>query len=224
MSQFDKRNLSMMMDFYEMTMANGYFVNGGENTRVAFDVFYRRNPDAGGFAIFAGLEQVIEYVENMQFSAADIDYLRGQKIFNENFLESLKDFHFRGDIYAFPEGTIMYPNEPFMTIVANLIDAQLVETAILTQVNHQSLIATKARRIVRAAEGRFVSDFGALTTWTPQLTGHARHLSAASTARRPSARVSCLTFPSTAQWRTVGLCTSKTSSRLSRNTPKFIPT
>ena len=161
MTQFDKRNLSMMMDFYEMTMANGYFVNGGENTRVAFDVFYRRNPDAGGFAIFAGLEQVIEYVENMQFSAKDIDYLREQKIFNEDFLESLKDFHFRGDIYAFPEGTIMYPNEPFLTVVANLIDAQLVETAILAQINHQSLIATKARRIVRAAEGRFVSDFGA---------------------------------------------------------------
>ena len=117
--------------------------------------------DAGGFAVFAGLEQVIEYVENMQFSAADIDYLREQKIFDERFLESLKDFHFRGDIYAFPEGTIMYPNEPFMTIVADLIDAQLVETAILAQINHQSLIATKARRIVRAAEGRFVSDFGA---------------------------------------------------------------
>lgn len=161
MSQFDKRNLSMMMDFYEMTMANGYFVNGGENTRVVFDVFYRRNPDGGGFAIFAGLEQVIEYVENMQFSAKDIDYLRGQKIFSEKFLESLKNFHFRGDIYAFPEGTIMYPNEPCITIVANLIDAQLVETAILAQINHQSLIATKARRIVRAAEGRFVSDFGA---------------------------------------------------------------
>ena len=161
MSQFDKRNLSMMMDFYEMTMANGYFVNSGENTRVVFDVFYRRNPDGGGFAIFAGLEQVIEYVENMQFSAKDIDYLRGQKIFSEDFLDSLKDFHFRGDIYAFPEGTIMYPNEPCITVVANLIDAQLVETAILAQVNHQSLIATKARRIVRSAEGRLVSDFGA---------------------------------------------------------------
>ena len=161
MSQFDKRNLSMMMDFYEMTMANGYFVNSGENTRVAFDVFYRRNPDSGGFAIFAGLEQVIEYVENMQFSAKDIDYLHEQKIFSDDFLDSLKNFHFRGDIYAFPEGTIMYPNEPCITIVANLIDAQLVETAILAQINHQSLIATKARRIVRAAEGKFVSDFGA---------------------------------------------------------------
>ena len=161
MTQFDKRNISMMMDFYEMTMANGYFVSGGENTRVAFDVFYRRNPDSGGFAIFAGLEQVIDYVENMQFSEEDVEYFRSQNIFDEKFLDYLRNFHFHGDIYAFPEGTIMYPNEPFMTIVADLLDAQLVETAILAQVNHQSLIATKARRIVRAAGGRFVSDFGA---------------------------------------------------------------
>ena len=161
MTQFDKRNISMMMDFYEMTMANGYFENGGENTKVAFDVFYRRNPDGGGFAIFAGLEQIIEYVENMQFSKEDVEYFREQNLFNEKFLNYLENFHFHGDIYAFPEGTIMYPNEPFMTVVADLIDAQLIETAILAQVNHQSLIATKARRIVRSAEGRFVSDFGA---------------------------------------------------------------
>lgn len=161
MTQFDKRNISMMMDFYEMTMANGYFVNGGENTKVAFDVFYRRNPDGGGFAIFAGLEQVIEYVENINFSAEDIEYFRSQNLFGEDFLNYLSNFHFHGDIYAFPEGTIMYPNEPFMTVIADLIDAQLIETAILAQVNHQSLIATKARRIVRAADGRFVSDFGA---------------------------------------------------------------
>ncbi len=161
MSQFDKRNISMMMDFYEMTMANGYFLNGGQDTKVAFDVFYRRNPDNGGFAIFAGLEQVIEYIENMHFDPEDIEYLRSQKIFDENFLKFLETFRFTGDIYAFPEGTVMYPNEPFMTVIANLIDAQLVETAILAQVNHQSLIATKARRIVRAADGRLVSDFGA---------------------------------------------------------------
>ena len=161
MTQFDKRNISMVMDFYEMTMANGYFRNGSTNSRAAFDVFYRRNPDQGGFAIFAGLEQIIEYIENMRFSEDDIDYFRAQGIFAEDFLEYLKNFHFHGDIYSFPEGTIMYPNEPFMTVVADLIDAQLIETAILTQVNHQSLIATKARRIVRAAEGRLVSDFGA---------------------------------------------------------------
>lgn len=161
MTQFDKRNLTMMMDFYEMTMANGYFESGGKNTRVAFDVFYRRNPDNGGFAIFAGLEQIIDYVENMHFSAEDVEYFRQQNLFSEGFLNYLADFKFHGDIYAFPEGTIMYPNEPFMTVIADLIDAQLIETAILSQVNHQSLIATKARRIVRAAEGRFVSDFGA---------------------------------------------------------------
>ena len=161
MTQFDKRNISMVMDFYEMTMANGYFRNGCTNSRAAFDVFYRRNPDQGGFAIFAGLEQIIEYIENLNFTDDDIDYFREQGIFEEDFLSYLKNFHFHGDIYSFPEGTIMYPNEPFMTVIADLIDAQLIETAILTQVNHQSLIATKARRIVRAAEGRFVSDFGA---------------------------------------------------------------
>ena len=161
MTQFDKRNISMMMDFYEMTMANGYFVAGGENSRVAFDVFYRRNPDSGGFSIFAGLEQIIEYVENMHFSADDVEYFRAQNLFDEKFLNYLANFRFHGDIYAFPEGTIMYPNEPVMMVIADLIDAQLIETAILSQINHQSLIATKARRIVRAAGGRAVSDFGA---------------------------------------------------------------
>ena len=161
MTQFDSRNISMMMDFYEMTMANGYFETGGTNTKVAFDVFYRRNPDSGGFAIFAGLEQIIEYVENMKFTSEDVEYFRSQNLFSEDFLNYLSNFHFHGDIYAFPEGTIMYPNEPVMIVIADLLDAQLIETAILTQINHQSLIATKARRIVRSAEGRFVSDFGA---------------------------------------------------------------
>lgn len=162
MTQFDKRNISMMMDFYEMTMANGYFNDHDTETQVVFDVFYRQNPDGGGFAIFAGLEQVIEYVENMRFSEDDIEYFRQQQMFSEDFLNYLKDFRFHGDIYAMPEGTIMYPNEPILTVVGSLIDAQLVETAILAQINHQSLIATKARRIVKAAgEGRAVSDFGA---------------------------------------------------------------
>ncbi len=161
MTQFDSRNISMMMDFYEMTMANGYFETGGEHSRVAFDVFYRRNPDSGGFSIFAGLEQIIDYVENMHFTKDDVEYFRAQNLFSDKFLNYLENFKFHGDIYAFPEGTIMYPNEPIMTVIADLIDAQLIETAILTQINHQSLIATKARRIVRAAEGRLVSDFGA---------------------------------------------------------------
>ena len=160
MSIYQKRNVSMMMDLYELTMAYGYFENGDTNTRVAFDVFYRRNPDQGGFAIFAGLQQIVEYVKGIHFEAEDIDYLRSLKLFGEDFLEYLRAFHFRGDMYAFPEGTVMYPNEPVITVVAPIIDAQLIETAILNIFNHQSLIATKARRIVRAAEGRGVSDFG----------------------------------------------------------------
>lgn len=161
MTQFDKRNISMMMDLYEMTMANGYFANQQKPQKVVFDVFYRKNPDQGGYAVFAGLEQVVEYAENLHFDSADMDYFRSLNLFSEEFLQYLKEFRFTGDIYAFPEGTFMYPNEPVITVVAPLIDAQLIETAILTQVNHQSLIATKASRIVRAAQGRSVSDFGA---------------------------------------------------------------
>lgn len=159
--QHRERNLSMVMDFYEMTMSNGYFEDGQKDHRVAFDVFYRKNPDGAGFSIFAGLEQIIEYIENLHFSEEDIEYLRQRKLFSEDFLKYLSEFKFKGDIYSFPEGTIMYPNEPIITVVAPLIDAQLIETAILLEINHQSLVATKARRIVRAARGRKVSDFGA---------------------------------------------------------------
>ncbi len=160
-TQFDERNLSMMMDLYELTMANGYFADHDKDEVVTFDVFYRKNPDGGGFAIFAGLEQVLDYLENLHFSADDIAYLRGLGIYREDFLEWLGNYRFRGDIYAMREGTIMYPNEPVLTVVAPLVDAQIIETAILAQINHQSLIATKAQRIVRAAKGRAVSDFGA---------------------------------------------------------------
>ena len=160
-TMYDGRNISMMMDLYELTMANGYFLQEDRHTKVAFDVFYRRNPDNGGFAIFAGLEQIIEYVEKMHFSEEDIQYLKGLNLFDERFLDYLADFRFHGDILAFPEGTIMYPGEPIITVIANIVEAQIIETEILAQVNHQSLIATKARRIVRAAKGRAVSDFGA---------------------------------------------------------------
>lgn len=158
-----KHNYSMVMDLYELTMSNGYFADSeaDRNKRVAFDVFYRSNPDKGGFAIFAGLEQIIDYISNLHFDEEDIAYLRGLGLFREEFLEYLADFRFKGDLYAFPEGTIMYPGEPIITVVAPLIDAQIVETELLLQVNHQSLIATKAQRIVRAADGRGVSDFGA---------------------------------------------------------------
>ncbi len=161
MSQFDKRNISMMMDLYEMTMADCYFAEKDEETQVVFDVFYRKNPDQGGFAIFAGLEQIVEYIEDLHFDEDDIAYFSSLHLFSEEFLQYLKNFRFKGDIYAFPEGTVMYPNEPVLTVIAPLIDAQLIETAVLAQINHQSLIATKTQRIVKAAEGRPVSDFGA---------------------------------------------------------------
>lgn len=159
--QSENRNLSMVMDFYEMTMANGYFSVKENDTIAVFDVFYRKNPDNAGFAIFGGLEQIIEYINELHFDDDDIDYLRSQGIFPEEFLTYLRDFRFRGDIYAMPEGTVIYPNEPIITVVAPLVDAQLVETAILLEVNHQSLIATKTNRIVRMADDRAVSDFGA---------------------------------------------------------------
>ena len=160
-TQFNERNISMVMDMYELTMSNGYLNQGAENTMVAFDVFYRKNPDNAGFAIFAGLEQVIEYIQNLHFSEEDVEYLRSRNLFTEEFLQYLLNFKFRGDIYAMPEGTVMFPNEPIMTVVAPLVDAQLIETAILLEINHQSLIATKTNRIVRSAKGKPVSDFGA---------------------------------------------------------------
>lgn len=159
--QFDERNVSMVMDMYELTMSNGYLNKGFQNTIAAFDVFYRNNPDQAGFAIFAGLEQVVEYIQNLHFDQEDIDFLRSKGLFTEEFLDYLLHFRFRGDIYAMPEGTIMYPNEPVVTVVAPLVDAQLIETTLLLEINHQSLIATKTNRIVRAANGKPVSDFGA---------------------------------------------------------------
>lgn len=161
MTQFNNRNVSMLIDLYEMTMANGYFIGKNQTKKVVFDVFYRKNPDDGGFAIFAGLEQIIEYVENLHFNDEDINFLTSLNLFSQEFLVYLRNFQFNGDIYAFPEGTIIYPNEPIITVEAPLIDAQIIETFILTQINHQSLIATKARRIVKAAKGKKVTDFGA---------------------------------------------------------------
>ncbi len=161
MTQFDKRNISMMMDLYEMTMANGYFLQEKGKQRAVFEVFYRKNPDKGAFAIFAGLQQIIEYIENLHFTTEDIEFLRSLHTFHEDFLEYLKKFRFTGDIYAFHEGTIIYPGEPFITVIAPIVEAQIIETYLLTQVNHQSLIATKTNRIVRAASGRPVSDMGA---------------------------------------------------------------
>ena len=167
-TQFNERNISMVMDMYELTMSNGYFNQGEKDTVVAFDVFYRKNPDNAGFAIFAGLEQVIEYIQNLHFSEEDVEYLRSRNLFTEEFLQYLLNFKFRGDITAMPEGTVMFPNEPIVTVVAPLIDAQLIETAILLEINHQSLIATKTNRIVRAAKGKPVSSFTGRASMSPR--------------------------------------------------------
>ena len=155
-----KENMAMLCDFYEFTMSNGYFKNGFYQKNVYFDVFFRKVPDNGGFAIAAGLEQVIDYLSELHFEPEDIDYLRERGIFDEEFLQYLSDFKFTGDVYAVPEGTPVFPNEPIMTIKAPAIEAQLVETFVLLSLNHQSLIATKANRIVRAAQGRAVLEFG----------------------------------------------------------------
>ncbi|HCA04919.1 MAG TPA: nicotinate phosphoribosyltransferase [Ruminococcaceae bacterium] len=150
----------MLCDFYEFTMANGYFKNGMHERCVYFDAFFRKVPDNGGFAVLAGLEQVIEYIKDLHFDAEDIEYLRSKGIFDEEFLNYLKDFCFTGDIWAIPEGTPVFPNEPVLTVRAPAIQAQIIETFVLLCLNHQSLIATKANRIVRAAQGRAVIEFG----------------------------------------------------------------
>ncbi len=151
---------TLLCDFYELTMGNGYLLSGMADRISYFDVFFRSVPDGGGFAIAAGLEQVIDYIENLHFDEEDIDFLRSKGVFDEKFLDYLRHFRFTGDIYAVPEGTPIFPREPILTVRAPAIEAQFVETFILLSLNHQSLIATKANRIVRAADGRAVSEFG----------------------------------------------------------------
>ncbi len=151
----------MLVDLYELTMTNGYLVNEVDQHIVYFDYFFRRVPDKGGFAITAGLEQFVDYVMNITFSKEDLDYIRSMKIFRPEFVEYLKDFRFTGDIWAIPEGTPVFPNTPIVTVRAPILEAQLIETMLLLTINHQSLIATKANRIVRAANGKTVVDFGA---------------------------------------------------------------
>ena len=160
MNTAEKLNMTMLCDFYELTMGNGYFRNGYKDRITYFDVFFRKVPDQGGFAIAAGLEQLIDYIENLHFSEEDIAYLRGRSLFCEEFLDYLKNFRFTGDIYAIPEGTPVFPREPLVVVRAPSIEAQLIETFTLLTINHQSLIATKANRICRAANGRTVLEFG----------------------------------------------------------------
>ena len=152
-------NLTLLTDLYELTMMQGYFKNPTNQT-VIFDMFYRVNPCGGSFAITAGLEQMIEYIENLHFETEDIDYLRSLNIFEEDYLEYLSTFRFTGDIYAIPEGTVVFPREPLVKVIAPIMEAQLVETAILNIINHQSLIATKTSRIVFAANGDGIMEFG----------------------------------------------------------------
>jgi nicotinate phosphoribosyltransferase len=156
----DKVNLTMLTDFYELTMANGYLLNGLKEKQAYFDMFFRKVPDNGGFAIMAGIEQMIQYLQNLKFDEKDIEYLRSKNMFSEEFLQYLQAFKFNCDVWAIPEGTPIFPNEPVVMVKGPIIEAQFIETMILLTINHQSLIATKSNRIVRAAQGRDVMEFG----------------------------------------------------------------
>ena len=155
-----KMNLTMLTDFYELTMANGYFETGMADDIAYFDMFFRRVPDGGGYAIMAGVEQMVDYLKKLKFTDEDIEFLRSKQIFCEDFLEYLRNFKFSCDVWAVPEGTPIFPHEPIVTVRGPVMQAQFVETMILLTINHQSLIATKANRIVRAAKGRSVMEFG----------------------------------------------------------------
>ncbi|MDU6792168.1 MAG: nicotinate phosphoribosyltransferase, partial [Anaerococcus sp.] len=157
----ERRNLSMLSDFYEFTMAYGYFESGMKDTIAVFDAFFRKNPDEGGFSIFSGLDDIIDYVENIHFDDEDIEYFRKNTDFSEEFLSYLKNFKFTGDIWAFPEGSAIFPSEPVVTVRAPIMEAQILETYLLLSLNYGSLVATKTNRIVRAAKGRTVMEFGA---------------------------------------------------------------
>ena len=155
-----ERNLTMLTDYYELTMTGGYFENGLKDQTAVFDMFFRKIPDGGGYSIMAGVEQLTEYLSNLSFTEEDIDFLRSKKIFSEEFLNYLRNFEFACDVWAVPEGMPIFPNEPIVTVKGPVIQAQFIETMVLLSINHQSLIATKANRIVRAAEGRAVMEFG----------------------------------------------------------------
>ena len=155
------RNLTMLSDYYEFTMANGYYENGMKDTITVFDAFYRKNPDGGGYAIFAGLNDIISYIKNLHFTDEDIEYFRNEGHFTEGFLEYLRNFKFTGDVYAFPEGSVMFPGEPIITVKAPIIECSIIETYLLLSMNFNSLIATKTNRIVSSAGDRLVMEFGA---------------------------------------------------------------
>ena len=155
----NRQDLTLLTDLYELTMMQGYYAKG-QHEKVIFDVFFRQNPCKNGYSVCAGLEKVIQYIKNLNFTYEDVDYLRGLGLFSEDFLQYLSGFHFSGDIYAIPEGTVVFPKEPLLKVIAPIMEAQLVETAILNIINHQSLIATKTSRIVFAASGDGIMEFG----------------------------------------------------------------
>ena len=221
MKVYDKINLTMLCDFYELTMAYGYFEKGYKDRITYFDVFYRQCPDGGGFAIAAGLEQIIDYIQELHFSAEDIEYLRNRNLFSEEFLEYLANFKFTGDIWAIPEGTPVFPKEPIMTVRAPAIEAQLIETFLLLSINHQSLIATKANRVVRAAEGRTVLEFGSRRA---QGADAAILISAAATALPAPFLISCLVSKPAVPWPMPGCRCSIRSMRHSKSMWSCIPT
>ena len=154
-------NYSTLTDFYELTMSNGYYLVGKKDEICYFDIFYRSNPDQGGYSVFCGLASIIDYIKNLHFTKEDIEYLRSKNTFDEGFLEYLANYQFHGDIYSVEEGTVIFPYEPLITVRATSIEAQILETFLLICVNHQSLIATKARRIIQASDGRPVLELGA---------------------------------------------------------------
>ena len=188
------QNLTLLTDLYELTMMQGYFESQANET-VIFDVFFRENPNKGGYSVMAGLEQVIEYIKNLNFSYEDVDYLRGLGLFSEDFLHYLSGFHFSGDIYAIPEGSVVFPREPLVKVIAPIMEAQLVETAILNIINHQSLIATKASRVVHAAQGNGVMEFGLRRAQGPDAGLYGARAAMIVVSERPMfSREKCLTF------------------------------
>ena len=225
MQKYNGLNYTMLCDFYELTMANGYYKSGMKDTVTYFDLFYRTVPDQGGFAIAAGLEQAVDYIKNLHFTEEDIAYLRSRGIFDEGFLEYLRDFKFTGDVWAVPEGTPVFPREPIMTVRASAIQAQLLETFLLLTINHQSLIATKANRVVRAADGRVVLEFGSRRAQGPD----AAVLGARAAYIGGCGGTACVLtdqiygVPAAGTWPTPGCRCSRESTRPSRPTARPIP-
>lgn len=220
-----EQNCTMLCDFYQLTMGNGYY-NTRHADRIAyFDVFFRKVPDGGGYAVCAGLEQVINYIQGLHFTDDDIQYLRGKKIFSEGFLEYLRDFKFTGDIWAVPEGTPVFPSEPLLTVRAPAIQAQLIETMLLLLINHQSLIATKANRIVRAAQGRAISEFGSRRAQgaSGAVLGAVLRTSAAAQALPALSRTSSTEFPPPVRWRIAGSRCSTASLKRSKAIAEHTP-